>query len=440
MSETDSSQSKFPIVIKDLINFESVTIRFIFVFAIIIGLMVPLFLVRELIGEREKYFREAEGTIANEWAEAQTITGPFLMISSTETIISEGTVTQTQIIENEDAYMPSTFSIDHGTTHEFRNRGIYTVPVFRAQVSIAANFSPLTVANEQIELNFVRFVIGLSDTVGIESVDFRWNDTAIPDAEAMEFYPIGQTVYVDIDPTLLKDGGSLDVDLRFRGTTWFRVVPVGEQNTIRMESDWPHPKFSGKPLPDRHVVSANGFTANWEIHSIARGFSSELSVADLRPPVVVGYMVREFQSPYRDLIRATTYGILFVVLTLVSILCIQLVSKAKFHIVQYGVVGIALVLFFLTVLSLTEHIGFLLGYFLAAVVLTTMNTLYVWFITRQIGITTFIGVFLVLLYAALYLVLQLQTYALLIGTLLLILLLGMLMYATRTLRAGDPNG
>lgn len=440
MSETDSSQNKSPIVIKDLINFESVTIRFIFVFAIIIGLMVPLFLVRALIEERENYFREAESTIANEWAEAQTITGPFLMISSTERKLPEGTATGTQIIENEDAYMPSTFSIDHGTTHEFRNRGIYTVPVFRAQANIAANFSPLTIENEQIELNFVRFVIGLSDTVGIESVDFRWNDTAIPDAEAMEFYPIGQTVYVDIDPTLLKDGGSLEVDLRFRGTTWFRVVPVGEQNTIRMESDWPHPKFSGKPLPDRHVVSANGFTANWEIHSIARGFSSELSVADLRPPVVVGYMVREFQSPYRDLIRATTYGILFVVLTLVSILCIQLVSKAKFHIVQYGVVGIALVLFFLTVLSLTEHIGFLLGYVLAAVVLTTMNTLYVWFITRQMSITTFIGVFLVLLYAALYLVLQLQTYALLIGTLLLILLLGMLMYATRTLRAGDPNG
>lgn len=440
MSETDSSQNKSPIVIKDLINFESVTIRFIFVFAIIIGLMVPLFLVRALIEERENYFREAESTIANEWAEAQTITGPFLMISSTERKLPEGTATGTQIIENEDAYMPSTFSIDHGTTHEFRNRGIYTVPVFRAQANIEANFSPLTVEEEQIELNFVRFVIGLSDTVGIESVDFRWNNTAIPDAEAMEFYPIGQTVYVEFDPTLLKDGGTLEVDLRFRGTTWFRVVPVGEQNTIRMESDWPHPKFSGKPLPDRHVVSANGFTANWEIHSIARGFSSELSVADLRPPVVIGYMVREFQSPYRDLIRATTYGILFVVLTLMSILCIQLVSKAKFHIVQYGVVGIALVLFFLTVLSLTEHIGFLLGYVVAAVVLTTMNTLYVWFITRQMGITTFIGVFLVLLYAALYLVLQLQTYALLIGTLLLILLLGMLMYATRTLRAGDPNG
>ncbi|MDE0645173.1 MAG: cell envelope integrity protein CreD [Gammaproteobacteria bacterium] len=440
MSETDTSQNKTPIVVKNLINFESVTIRFILVFSIIIGLMVPLFLVRALIEERESYFRDAENSVANEWAEAQTITGPFLYIRSTETILSEGAVSQTQIKEKYDVYMPSTFSIEHSSTHEFRKRGIYTVPVFRAQASIEADFSPRTFDEEGVELKFIRFVVGLTDTVGIQSVGFRWNNTSVQDAEAMELYPIGQAVYVDITPMMIRDGGTLKVDLNFRGTTWFKVVPVGDQNTIRMESDWPHPKFSGKPLPDSHYVTADGFTANWEIHSIARGFSSELSLEQFRPPVVVGYMAREFQSPYRDLIRSTTYGILFVVLTLVSILCIQLVSKARFHIVQYGVVGIALVIFFLTVLSLTEHIGFLLGYVLAAVVLTIMNTLYVWFITRQTGITTFIGVFLALLYAALYLVLQLQTYALLIGTLLLILLLGMLMYATRTLRAGDPNG
>ena len=446
MNQNETSENKPPVVVKNIFNFESVTLRFIFVIAIIIGLMIPLFLVRALIAERESYYQQAEDNIAREWASQQTIVGPFITVRSTTAKVSEDDTMKTTQVDNHVAYMPTAFEISHHTTHEFRSRGIHKVPVFRVQAELVAEFSPIKLEQEHNDLDSVRIVIGLSDTVGIEALELLWNNESLTDFEVFGLDWVGPAVYVDVNPMLVSQGGRLEANLEFRGTSSFRVIPIGDQSTIHMTSDWPHPRFEGKPLPDEREVSADGFSATWTIHRLARGFPSEVTLTENTQSTVyfnrftiVGYSALELHSPYRDLGRATVYGILFVVLTLVSILCIQLVSSARFHIVQYGVVGISLVLFFLTVLSLTEHVGFLFGYILAAILLTTMNTIYVWFITRQVGVTATIGIFLVLLYAALYLVLQLQTYALAIGTLLLLLLLSMLMYATRTLRASDEN-
>ena len=151
----------------------------------------------------------------------------------------------------------------------------------------------------------------------------------------------------------------------------------------------------------------------------------------------LGYSILNLNTPYRAVERTIKYGVLFIVMTMVSIVCIELVTKTRFHIIQYGVVGAGLVLFFLTVLSLSEHVGFGAGYALSVIILAAMTVSYVWFSSRMRSVATALGLVLIVLYSALYLILQLDEYALLVGTVLLLILLGALMFATKSLRPSD---
>lgn len=429
----------------------SITFRFVLVIAIVLALMIPLFLVSALVQERSQYLDNATQEIGIGWGGTdQRVIGPFILVRAEQETMT-GT---TRTVRNDDhAYMPTVLNLDHATTHTMKSRGIYNVPVFRATLNATASFPAIKFDDSSRRIERVSLVLGITDGRGINTHSIRWNGVELTDPYSNQTF-LGNTLQVDLTEDMLQDASEVDIQLNFRGSRSFAVVPVGDVSNITMRSDWPHPKFRGT-LPDvSGEITANGFEQTWKVQKLARGFNSETSVNDLMDRLgsglysddyrrrtvwsssglTLGYDVLNLNTDYRDIGRAITYGIFFVVLTLVSVLCLELVSKIKFHIVQYGVVGIGLVLFFLTLLALTEHIGFLAGYVIAALILTTMNTTYVWFITRTAGITSTIAGFLVILYSALYFILQLDNYAMLAGVALLLVLLGGLMFATKNLQ------
>ena len=428
-----------------MFRIEPVSIRFVLVIGIIAALMIPLVSVMVLVNERKSYYEEALSDVAQAWAGPQAVAGPALLVR----LKQEGEDSSDSATRREDVVcMPVRLTVTHESSHETRNRGIFEIPVFTATVSATAEFGPIAASELDGEIDQAAIVLGVSDSRGVRDAAIRWNGVELQDLASTQLRGLGNAVQAELDPDALLAGGAVTVELQLRGTERFSVLPVGENTEVTMQSDWPDPSFDGRYLPDAREVGASGFSASWSTHALSRGFPAIVSTAELESALRtianssgrasdLGYSILNLNTPYRAVERTIKYGVLFIVMTMVSIICIELVTKARFHIVQYGVVGAGLVLFYLTVLSLSEHVGFGAGYALAAIILAAMTVSYVWFASRIRSVAAALGLVLLVLYAALYLILQLDEYALLVGTVLLLILLGGLMFATKSLHSSD---
>ncbi len=433
---------------------KSITIRFLAVIALIVGLMIPTLLVNFVVGDREGYYRQALDDIATAWAAEQLIAGPMLAIPYTAAS-TDGTETRSSRI----LIMPERLDAEISSTHEYRRRGIFEAPVLTAHATLSGSFAPVGLDDLGARFGALKtdqagLVVGVSDARGIGAAAMSWNGTALAPSGASGVGATRDGILASLAQAEYENGGEFTVTLSLRFVGRLGAMLIGDRSHLEMTSDWPHPSFDGRFLPDAHTVTDEGFRASWSSNALARGYRSIVSADDWdievrRPPSdsyavttlpnearatdrdSVGFSVFEPVTLYTSVSRALKYGVMFIVLTLVSVLCVELVTGNRLHIVQYGVVGIGLVLFFLLLLSLAEHIGFGPAYLSAACVLTGMIAGYGWLVTRNRATTAVIGAILVLLYGSLYAILQLEQYSLLVGTALLVVLLGALMVATR---------
>lgn len=430
-----------------MFKIEPINLRFVLVIGIIIALMIPLLFVFVLVQEREMHYEKALSDVAAAWAAEQAVAGPMVFIRQRD---RDDDSNRIGFEKSEWVYMPNMQNMTFDASHEMRNRGIYRIPVFTANVATQATFDPLDVAGLSGEVEQVSIAIGISDSRGIRNISINQNGSELTELVSSQLRGIGSVVLVDIPVADLQEQSTVAVELELRGTSRFSMLPIGDTTNVSMTSDWPDPSFDGRFLPDSRTVNTNGFTASWSTHALSRGFPSLVNVEELeqtlrsfeygiRRPVDLGYTILNLNTPYRAIERSVKYGALFIVMTMIGIVCIELVSKSRFHIIQYGVVGAGLVVFFLTLLSLSEHVGFGIGYILAAVILTTMNVGYLWFVSRSTPVAIAMASGLAILYIALYFVLQLNEYALMVGTVLLLILLAAVMYATRSLSKPGEN-
>ncbi|MCY3884300.1 MAG: cell envelope integrity protein CreD [Gammaproteobacteria bacterium] len=429
-----------------MFNIEPVTLRFILVSGIIVGLMIPLFLILVLVFERQDYYEDAVADVAQAWSDNQSFSGPMLLAETKTEVRTSTSEFKTETL----VLMPIDLTLSLESSHEMRNRGIYRIPVFSATVIATATFAPVAESSLPGELQNAAIAVGITDSRGVRSATIHWNDDALEEQTSSQMGAIGNIVKTELSRSKLIEGGTVSVKVELRGTGRFSVLPVGDKTVVSMNSDWPHPSFDGRYLPDEREVTDSGFSASWTTHALSRGFPAQLTVTEFDETISalrrnsrfssdLGFSILTLNTPYRAVERSIKYGILFVVMTMIGIICIELVSRTQMHIVQYGVVGVGLVLFFLMVLSLSEHIGFGPGYAIAAAILASMNTAYVWFASRSPSVAVSVFSMLLVLYVALYVVLQLNEYALLVGSALLLILLGALMYSTRILRADSAE-
>ena len=414
----------------------SVSLRFVAVAALIAVSMIPLALVSCVAEDRERYRNVAIEDIAAAWGGQQRVAGPVMVIPIDGGESDDG-------VEHYVAVMPERVDVSITSRHEFRRRGIFETPVFTADLIAEGTFAPLAVEQLRarygaLRLDLASLAIGVSDPRGIRDAKLVWREgeVALSAASGHGLGPIrGGLVGALADKA--AHGGAFSFKMDLRGTGRFSVVPVGDASTVAMRSTWPHPSFDGGLLPDTREIAPDGFAASWTARDLARGFPSVMRVSstdgDYFDGKDLGFSVFEPVDLYSSVERSIKYGVLFVVLTLVSVLCLELATGMRFHFVQYGVTSVALVLFFLTLLALAEHIGFTLGYVAAAVVLTGMISWYAYGSTgnRRLAIASFGS--LSALYAVLYVLLRLESFALLVGTLVLLAATAMLMRVTRGL-------
>ena len=227
-----------------------------------------------------------------------------------------------------------------------------------------------------------------------------------------------------------------DIELVFRGSEGITLLPMGKENSFFIKSAWKNPSFYGM-LPRERVIDENGFSANWNISHLTRNykqyfFASESNKIDLSE-AQAGVALYNGITHYRQVIRAAKYGVLFIMMSLLAVYLFEISGKKETHYIQYGIVGFSLVMFYLLLLSLAEHISFITAYGISAAAVIIPVSLYIASVTKNIKYGIGMLVLLIGIYSILFSILKMEDYALLTGTLLIMGVLYLLMYITKNM-------
>ena len=421
-----------------------------FKFAMVLGLtlaiLVPLMMIRGVIQERQGYRNEVVRDIASNVGGRQVIGGPVLVVPFEETeraeVAGDDGIVRTVVRRKQRqwTFFPETLLVDGELKPDIRKRGLHQVRVYQWQGFAQARFDvriPDDSGATARRIGRPYLSYGIADVRGL------------PDTPVLQVGGVRMAVAQGIGHadgpgihtrlSIPQAGGRLRLDARvgllLQGAETFAMMPYGASNDLRVHSSWPHPKFDGKsPQQD---IGGKGFRANWQIAAVAtnaqRHYLQQPSLlADKgTPPDAVSVSLFDPVNPYTLADRATKYGLLFVLLTFVGFFMFELIKQVRVHPIQYLLVGLALAIFFLLLLGLSEHIAFGIAYVAASVACIGLLGFYLAHVLRSrargVGFAAMLG----LLYAALYGLLLSEDNALVLGSGLLFAILAAVMIATR---------
>ncbi|GAB1595440.1 cell envelope integrity protein CreD [Lysobacter claricitrinus] len=419
-------------------------------------ILIPLAMVNGLIGERERYRDQAVTDIGNMYGGRQTLVGPVLTVPYSEMADVEETgrdgivrtVRKRQSFEW--TFFPTRLDATGPLVPATRKRGLYRVPVYEWNGVVTADFEvqiPTDAADTDRIIGTPVLGYALSDVRGLHGtprVRIDGRDVALQEgAGARDDAGMHATLATPAPGARFSLTSRLDVQLA--GTQSLAFVPVGKRNTIDIHSTWPHPSFQGLS-PWRSDVSNAGFKAQWQVASIAtdaqrqyyarqaanvRAISNTIVDGGALP--TLGVVLDDPVDAYTMADRATKYGVLFVAITFVGFFMFEVIRQLPIHPIQYGLVGLALVIFFLLLVSLSEHIPFPTAYVIASAACIGLIGFYLSAVLRSALRGTAFAVMLGLLYAALYGLLISEDNALVLGSVLLFAILAAVMVATRRL-------
>ncbi len=323
--------------------------------------------------------------------------------------------------------------------------------MYAARLKLSGRFAAPRMADVAAEVVAVRwrdvaFVLGLSGVAGLKEAAVL----EIAGADDTPFAPsvgfpsthlsgihaklAGAGSAVLPDPDQPPQPFAFTVDLTFNGSLGLSVAPVARETRVSLSSDWPHPSFSGAFLPDDRQVAASGFTAAWKIPHLARSVPEAWSLAETGlerlQPYAFGVAMIDPVDFYSLVNRAAKYGIMFVALAFMAVFCLELASARRVHPVQYLFTGISLVFFYVLLLSLAEHLGFTHAYLAASAATGAMLALYVGAAMSSAIRGLVMLVVFAAIYGMLYLILQLEDYALLAGAIVGFVALAIVMFVT----------
>lgn len=398
-------------------------------------LLIPSVLIQELISERENRRDSVSLEVGEKWGTAQTITGPVLSIPYRYRTEQDGIISTSTRYAH---FLPKNLAIEGSIEPEIRYRGIFETIVYTTHLTISGHFSPLSLNGLSVPADdFLTgqsvLSLGISDMTGIRQViPIAWDGrqyTANPGIATNDVLASG----VSISPRLTEGQDHyFDIEIHLNGSSELLFSPVGEESTAELSSEWPKPSFTGNFLPEQRNVSSSGFTASWNVLHLNRNYPQQW-LGPNREVSESSFGIKMLPSvdPYQKAMRTAKYAILFISLTFLTFFLFELFSKKAIHPVQYLLIGTALLIFYTLLLSLSEYITFGLAYTISAASVIVLITVYshkVLSDNRRTGIL--LGV-LTLLYGYLYILLQLQDYALLLGSIGLFTVLAAVMYLTR---------
>jgi inner membrane protein len=410
---------------------------------LILLLLAPLAMVGGLIHERQETREEAEREVSGKWGSSQTLAGPVLLVPYVVRTTDEKG--RTHVTTSHATLLPRKLEIEGDLAPEIRYRGIYEVPLYAAALDFRGEFAldelePLGIPPGDVRWADATLSVGVPDPRGIrETVRLAWNGSELdfePGAGTGSVFQSGIHARVGEH---LGAGPALAQPFRFElalnGSSHLSFVPVGQDTQVKLSSVWPDPSFTGAFLPNSRSVTPDGFTADWKLYYLGRSYPQQWKRGDVDSGMLLtsaaGVDLILPVDEYQKSMRSAKYGILFLVLTFGAYFLFEVLGRLRIHPFQYLLVGFALVLFYVLLLSLSEHVGFAAAYAAASLATIALIVAYSGFVLASASKVSGMAALLVGLYVYLYVLLQLGDYALLLGAVGLFAALATVMWITR---------
>jgi inner membrane protein len=400
-------------------------------------------MIKGLVHEREYTQQAAIREVSDKWSHDQTITGPVVSIPYFRYVKEINTENGTEkIVEIKEHIhlLPEELIIDGSMLPEKRHRGIYDIVVYSSKLMLVGRFNTqyikdLDIVPNNIQWDKAHLTVGITDLRGIrDQVLLRWNndiETFNPGMLTRDVMNSGIHA-----PVALQPGDSSDyqfsLELNLKGSQFLHFIPAGKVTEINLNSPWPDPKFNGAFLPEDRSVGEDGFKAYWKVLHLNRNFpqvwtGGKEQLAESAFGVDLLLPVDNYQKSYRSI----NYAILFIGLTFLTFFFIEVLNKVFIHPIQYILVGIALVVFYSLLLSISEQMPFNAAFIVSAIATLVLIATYVNSILKSKQLTFLISGILLILYSFIFVVIQLQDFALLIGSIGIFIILALVMYYSR---------
>lgn len=416
-------------------------IKFGFILMLFLLLQVPVSMIEKLITERSHRQQDVLLDMARNSSGEQNIIGPFISIDYTKTKIVEGKAFP---IKEQAFILPNELSVNASLDTFEKYRGIYKAHQYKAQTSLSGEFN-LSALNElrKHTIDGIHLVVAIKDNRGLlkfNNLTVNNQPIHITPGTGIKQFAEGFQHTLNVNQLNTLKPLAFDFNFLLQGMGKLQITPIGNTTTVTLHSSWPHPSFIGDSLPISSEVSDLGFNATWESNTFSNNinqrfsrcifenyrcsslFDSQMGV-DLIDPV----------DHYVKSHRSINYSLLIVTLIFACFFFLELFQARPIHPIQYGFVGLALALFYLLLISLSEHIGFNLAYTLSTLASTSLLCLYVGGMLRNQKQGLLFGAALLTLYALLFGLLQAESYALLMGTLLCFIILSGIMLMTKNI-------
>lgn len=423
----------------------ALTIKIILIALLIIVLIIPITMVQNMIMERNKTTNDASAEVQQKWSKPQNITGPILVIPYKEYIEQENKIRQTDI-----RYLyilPEKLQISGNIETENLKRGLYDIVVYRSSIKLSGSFDftdlqQKNITGQQLLLNEAKLTIGISDLHGItEQVEGKWKDEILSFNPGVNNPLILSGVSCPISLSNIEEEIPFGINLRIKGSESAMFTPLGKTTLVSLKSNCSTPSFTGAFLPENREVAENGFSATWKILNLNRNypqvFTGENWSIDLNDSTF-GVNLLLPVDQYQKSIRSIKYAFLIIILTFVICFFVEVLQKKNINPFQYLLIGLALCLFYTLLVSISEHFNFTLSYAIATTMTIGLLTFYLSGILKIKKTAITIGGMLLLLYTYIFILIQMEIYALLVGSIGLFIILAIIMYCSLKINWNTP--
>ena len=450
----------------------STVLKLFVIFFLSLILLIPLALISDLIEERKNREQEVSDGITLNWGKDQVISSPVLAIPYRETIPLSAEKADKSNLREELKWifvLPKTSNIATDITPQHLSRGIYNAVVYNSNITLEGSFDKISiekleVPHEQIDWKGSKLIFGIQDFKGLgKRPSLNWDGNELtfdPDFNNLKLFTQNLVCPVSLDPQ--KTDSRFKIKLNLKGSKSLNFLPLSDQTNIQAKGNWANPSFTGAFLPSKRNTETSNFSASWEIPSFNRKLPQQWT-GDARPiyqfdnKLANGNEDNEQKAAqtanttlasannlldntdmitinflpdinnYQKTTRVAKYGILVIILTFTSLLFTEVIKKKRIHIIQYILIGAAMVLFYTLLLALSEHIGFNLAYLTASVATVMLIGSFIKSITKDQKSALLLSSILALFYLFIYILMQLRDYSLIAGTIGIFIILAILM-------------
>ncbi|MFT4598875.1 MAG: inner membrane protein [Bacteroidia bacterium] len=412
----------------------SAIIKMVMIGVLILLLLIPAYMVQDVIHEREENQTNVKQEISSKWGQGQTLTGPIVSIPYEIDVVEDRPRTITKYIH----LLPSELTIEGDVDTTLLSRSIYDVIAYTARLKVSGKFDgsellkmggiPSSADWENATLN-----IGITDLTGVQDrIQVKWgNDTFNfnPGVDNRDNYRSGVSAPISFSADKKMD---FSFDLNLKGSEYINFVPVGKETKVSLTSKCPNPNFHGSFLPTKRSVDDDGFSGEWKVLHLNRNYPQAWDDTNQQiENSAFGVEMMLDVDPYQKTMRSAKYAILFIAMTFLTFFFIEILGKKRIHPIQYILIGLVLILFYVLLLSMSEQFGFNVAYFIGALAVILLVTIYTASVLRSNQQSMIMFTILTVLYGFIYIIIQMAEYSLLFGSIGLFLFLAAVMIASR---------